>query len=130
MNASRISTGIPEADRILGGGFPANSINIIMGQPGTGKTILAEQMAFQNAGGNRPVLYLSTLSEPMEKMLRYVQSFPFFDAEKMAGAVVYDTVGLELASEGPSALLRRIKDAIKATSPQVQGFARSGPPHL
>jgi circadian clock protein KaiC len=119
MGRGRISTGIPEADRILGGGFPSSSINIVMGQPGTGKTIFAEQMVFENAGGDRPILYLSTLSEPMEKMLRYVQEFPFFDAEKMAGAVVYDTLGSELATEGPTALLNRIKGAIKTTSPKM-----------
>ena len=57
----RISTGNPQADLILGGGFPAHSINIIMGQPGSGKTVLAEQLAFSNLG-ERPVLYLTTLS--------------------------------------------------------------------
>jgi circadian clock protein KaiC len=36
----RISTGNPEADLVLGGGFPANSINILMGEPGTGKTLI------------------------------------------------------------------------------------------
>ena len=45
----RISTGNPEADAILGGGFPRCSINIVMGQPGTGKSIFAEQLAFKNA---------------------------------------------------------------------------------
>ena len=43
---ARLSTGSPELDTILGGGFPANSINIIMGEPGSGKTILAERLMF------------------------------------------------------------------------------------
>ena len=38
----RLSSGNAEADHILGGGFPADSINIIMGHPGSGKTIFAE----------------------------------------------------------------------------------------
>jgi len=42
----RVSTGNRQADLILGGGFPANSINIIMGQPGSGKTVFCEQLAF------------------------------------------------------------------------------------
>ena len=33
----RMSAGNEEADHILGGGFPANSINIIMGHPVSGK---------------------------------------------------------------------------------------------
>jgi circadian clock protein KaiC len=65
----RISTGNEQADEVLGGGFPANSINIVMGQPGTGKTVFAEQLLFRNAGPDRPILYLSTLSEPMSKVV-------------------------------------------------------------
>jgi circadian clock protein KaiC len=37
----RVRTGNAGADAILGGGFPANSINVIMGAPGTGKTLFA-----------------------------------------------------------------------------------------
>jgi D-sedoheptulose 7-phosphate isomerase len=44
IDDERISTGNPQADEILGGGFPKNSINIVMGQPGTGKSIFAEQL--------------------------------------------------------------------------------------
>ena len=46
----------PQADEILCGGFPLNSINVVMGQPGTGKTIFAEQLLYHNAGGDRPIL--------------------------------------------------------------------------
>jgi hypothetical protein len=45
----RVSTGNQEADTILGGGFLANSINVIMGEPGTGKTLLVRA-----ARGERP----------------------------------------------------------------------------
>ena len=62
---TRITTGNPQADAVLGGGFPANSINILMGEPGTGKTLFAEQLLFANATGEHPVLYLTTLSEPL-----------------------------------------------------------------
>ena len=40
---TRLTTGNAQLDAILGGGFPANSINILMGEPGSGKTILAER---------------------------------------------------------------------------------------
>ena len=60
--ADRMTSGNTEADYILGGGFPLNSINIIMGHPGSGKTIFAEQLMFHNAAEDRPILYLTTLS--------------------------------------------------------------------
>src|SRR5687768_18487425 len=79
----RMSSGNPEADHILGGGFPANSINIVMGHPGSGKTIFAEQLIFHNASEDRPILYLTTLSEPLAKVVRYLQGFRFFDESKL-----------------------------------------------
>ena len=45
----RVTTGIPTLDRILGGGLPRNSLNILAGLPGTGKTVLAQQFVFANA---------------------------------------------------------------------------------
>jgi circadian clock protein KaiC len=70
----RLSSGNREADYILGGGFPANSINIVMGHPGSGKTIFAEQLIFENATDDRPILYFTTLSEPLPKVVRYLRA--------------------------------------------------------
>ena len=69
----RISSGNKEADDVLGGGFPENSLNVIMGMPGTGKILFAEQLVFHNASPARPILYLTTLLEPMAKVVRYLQ---------------------------------------------------------
>src|SRR3954464_11486937 len=90
----RLTTGNSELDLILGGGFPANSINILMGEPGSGKTILAEHLVFANARtDHRPTAYPPTLSEPLDKVVRYLQSFDFFDADMLAtGAVVYESL--------------------------------------
>ncbi len=81
----RISTGNPQADEILSGGFPKNSINIIMGQPGPGKTVFAEHLVFHNADEERPTLYLTTLSEPQAKMLAYLQGFAFYGGKGRDG---------------------------------------------
>jgi circadian clock protein KaiC len=116
---ARISTGNPQADQILGGGFPADSINIVMGQPGTGKTIFAEQLVFHNADGERPILYLTTLSEPLAKVVRYLQGFRFFDEAKLGGAVIYEDLGAELAQGGMEALVPRIRDFIRTMSPAM-----------
>lgn len=115
----RISTGNPQADAILGGGFPANSVNTVMGQPGTGKTIFAEQLLFHNASTGRPLLYLTTLSEPMRKVVSYAQRLGFFDVDKIGTTVLYDDMGAELAAHGPAALVPRVLDAIKRLSPAI-----------
>ena len=115
----RISTGNPQADAILWGGFPKNSINVVMGQPGTGKSIFAEQLVFQNAGEDRPILYLTTLSEPLAKMVSYVQRFAFFDESKIGSAVVYRDIGPELVKGGVGALLECVASAIEGCSPKI-----------
>ena len=116
---ARIETGNRQADAILGGGFPRNSINIVMGQPGTGKTIFAEQLLFHNAATDRPSLYLTTLSEPMSKVVSYVQRFSFFDPEKLVTEIVYEDLGPALAKGGPAVLLDWLRETIKTRSPKI-----------
>lgn len=115
-----VSTGNPQMDEILHGGFPANSINIIMGQPGTGKTVFAEQMVFHHANENdRPILYVTTLSEPVAKVLTYLQRFAFFDEEKIGKSVHYQDIGVDLAEKGLSALVPFIEEAIHSLGPKL-----------
>lgn len=115
----RMSSGNAEADHILGGGFPANSINIIMGHPGSGKTIFAEQLIFENAASDRPILYFTTLSEPLAKVVRYLQGFAFFDESKLGTQVIFEDVGPQLARDGMSALVPLLENAIKSYSPKI-----------
>jgi circadian clock protein KaiC len=116
---NRMSSGNSEADYILGGGFPADSINIIMGHPGSGKTIFAEQLIFHNADADRPILYFTTLSEPLPKVVRYLQGFTFFDETKIGTQVIYEDVGPQLAREGASALIPLLREAIRTMSPKI-----------
>lgn len=119
----RISSGNAQLDDILDGGFPANSINMIMGEPGSGKTILAERLIFANASlgdDPRPILYLTTLSEPLEKVVRYLQQFSFFDDEKLlSGAIRYDSIAVELEQHGVAALVPKLKEIITTTAPKL-----------
>jgi circadian clock protein KaiC len=115
----RVSTGNAGADSILGGGFIANSVNIIMGAPGTGKTLFAQQLAMHNADPERPVLYLTTLSEPLPKVVTYLQQLGFYDERKIGTAVRYEDLGEALAEHGVSAMVSRLRDAIKQLSPSI-----------
>lgn len=116
---TRVSTGNSQADEILSGGFPKNSINIVMGQPGTGKSIFAEQLVFKNASDDRPILYLTTLSEPLAKMVTYLQRFAFFDEDKIGKSVVYEDIGPQLVAGGIRALLTCVEQAIEASAPKI-----------
>jgi len=54
----RLSTGLAEFDRVLGGGLVSGSAIVLGGHPGAGKSTLLLQTAC-NIAENRPVLYVS-----------------------------------------------------------------------
>ncbi|MFL6333550.1 MAG: ATPase domain-containing protein [Pyrinomonadaceae bacterium] len=64
---SRLATGSAGLDSILEGGFPANRLYLVEGDPGTGKTTLALQFLLEGARRGEPVLYV-TLSETKEEL--------------------------------------------------------------
>ena len=56
---ARMSSGISELDRVLGGGIVPGSLTLISGEPGIGKSTLIAQMAGRVADSFGPVLYVS-----------------------------------------------------------------------
>ena len=115
----RLASGSDPLDRVLGGGFPANAINLVVGPPGSGKTILAQQYVFHNATPNRPAVYLTTVSEPLEKVLRYGQTMPFFDVRAVGRAVFYEDLGELLGTKGLGGVLERIGHLVKERRPAI-----------
>lgn len=115
--SDRVSSGSGRLDEVLGGGLPSNGINLVIGLPGSGKTILAQQYAFHNATPERPALYLSTVSEPLEKILRYGQTLSFFDRAIIGTAVVYQDLGGVLNEHGLPGVLARIAELLKERRP-------------
>jgi DNA repair protein RadA/Sms len=57
--ATRLSSGISEFDRVLGGGLVPGSLVLLGGEPGIGKSTLLLQAAAQFAASIGPVLYCS-----------------------------------------------------------------------
>src|SRR6266536_2043986 len=98
--SARLLSGHSRLDAVLGGGLPANAINMLIGLPGTGKTILAQQYVFANATPERPALYLVTVSEPFDKILHYGQTLRFFDPEAVGRSVFYEDLGAVLNEHG------------------------------
>jgi circadian clock protein KaiC len=115
-----LSTGSPAFDRILGGGLPERSLNVIAGEPGAGKTIFALQMIFHQARLGRKCLYLTTLSEPTLKLITYMQQFSFFDERLIAAnRVVIADVGSVLRRKGLEETLTEITGRVEHEQPAV-----------
>lgn len=113
----RILTGSSKLDSVLGGGIPGNSINMILGLPGTGKTILAESIIFANASPEKKAFYISTVSEPLDKMVRYLQGFTYFDPEAIGDSVVYRDLSDKLRNEGFVGAIEQIMEWARESEP-------------
>ena len=119
MTQDRISAGSARIDEVLGSGLPTNAINLVIGAPGSGKTILTQQYVFHNATADRPALYLSTVSEPFDKIIRYGQAMTFFDPTAVGSRVLYEDLGAALRDGGLEAVLAAIDGLIKQYRPGV-----------
>ena len=117
--SERFSSGNCHLDAVLGGGLPANALNMIIGLPGSGKTILAEQFMFHNASPERPGMYLSTVSEPLEKIVRYGQSLDFFDAPAIGRSLFFEDLGQTLTDGGLDDVLARVRALLIERRPGV-----------
>lgn len=114
----RISTGNPQLDEILSGGFPANSIHVVMGPPGSGKTLLVEQLLFARPADERPTLYLTTLSEPNAKFIAFLQQCSFADISRVGQQVLYESIAAE-ASANPEQIHEVVLRLIQEHRPGV-----------
>jgi circadian clock protein KaiC len=110
---ARVASGVKGLDTVLEGGFPANSINIVMGRPGTGKTILATALLFANASAERKGLYLGTVSEPLPKTIRYMQEFDFFRSDWVQDYVIFEDLSSVVRVEPFSETIRRIIQVVR-----------------
>nr|WP_298141048.1 ATPase domain-containing protein [uncultured Pseudomonas sp.] len=79
----RIHSGITGLDAILKGGLVAGASYIIQGRPGSGKTILAHQVAFNHVREGGRVLVATLLAESHERLFQFLSTLSFFDRSKV-----------------------------------------------
>ncbi len=115
----RVATGSAEFDRLLGGGLPVRSVNVIAGEPGAGKSLFALQMLFHLAKQGKKGLYLTTLSEPSLKLVNYMQQFSFFEERFLDHEIVFADLGSVLRSQGLEATLTAITDRVEREEPAI-----------
>jgi circadian clock protein KaiC len=115
----RLLSGHAPLDEILDGGLPANAISLVMGRPGSGKTILAQQYAFRNGQPDRPAVYFSTVSEPLEKIVRFGQSLAFFDTAAIGTSVFYEDLGAIVNRDGLAGVADQLGRVVRERRPAL-----------
>jgi circadian clock protein KaiC len=105
-------TGIPGFDVLLGGGIPSRQAIVIAGNPGSGKTVLASQIAFAQAMAGRNIVAATLTSEPHLKLLDDLRDFSFFD-EARIGREIFLLSAYPSLKKGPRELREMILTSVR-----------------
>ena len=90
---NRTPTGVPGLDLILHDGLEPGAVVVVAGAPGTGKTILAQQICFAAGTPDHKGVYYTTVSEPDTKLVRHLEPFSFFDRGSLGSRVEHIHLG-------------------------------------
>jgi len=87
------ASGVPELDRVLGGGLVPGAVVLLAGEPGVGKSTLLLEVAAQTAGSGRRTLYVTGEESASQVRLRAdrtraVRDELYLAAETDLGAVL------------------------------------------
>ncbi|PTL76464.1 ATPase domain-containing protein [Vitiosangium sp. GDMCC 1.1324] len=110
----RVSTGIPGLDTVLCGGLRRSRTYMVMGLPGSGKTIFANQVCFHHASSGERVLYVTLLAESHTELVSNLRSLSFFDASRIPESITYLSAFTVLEDGGLEALLELIRKEVKS----------------
>lgn len=119
---ARVATHVPGLDTVLCGGFLRGGIYVVRGAPGSGKTILGNQICFENARRGGSSAYVTLLAESHARMMLHLESVDFFDPELAGDGVRYLSAYGALMKSG----LPGVLDLIRAELPPKRGSRGKG----
>ena len=126
---ARLETGVPGLDEVLRGGLWKSGIYVVLGSPGTGKSILANQIAFHHVRAGGRAAYVTLLAETHARLLEQVGALSFFDPGAVGSSVRYLNAFAPIESGGLSALLDALRGAVRdhrATLLVLDGMVTAG----
>ena len=119
----RLESGASRLDYILKGGFVRGGTYTVMGPPGSGKTIFANQICFKHIERDSGrCIYFTLLAETHAKMIRHLETLTFFDPTCIPERLTYVSGYKTLKQGGLGGLLELVRNMIKETRPSVVVF--------
>jgi circadian clock protein KaiC len=109
----RLATGITGFDEVLQGGLIRGGSLLVLGEPGTGKTTLGNQLAYNHAASGATVLIVTLLAEAHDRMLLHLGGFSFFAPEQVGQQVRYFTLVDEFAQHGLSGGMAALRQLVR-----------------
>lgn len=108
----RLQSGIQGLDELLKGGFVAGSSYIIQGRPGSGKTILANQIGFNHARNGGRVLFATLLAEPHERLFQFLSTLSFFDKDRIGDQIQFVSAFDTMENDGLDEVVKLLRREI------------------
>lgn len=108
----RLPTGIVGLDALLKGGLVAGASYVVQGRPGSGKTILANQLACNHVRHNGRVLVATLLSESHERLFQYLSTLEFFDASLIGSQIQFVSAFDTLEQDGLGEVVKVLRQEI------------------
>jgi circadian clock protein KaiC len=125
-HSQSFATHVPGFDEVLGGGLRTGGLYLLMGSSGTGKTILASQLAFRVAREQNPVVVVTLLSESHGKLIEHLKNFTFFDAALVGNRITFLNGYDSLRSRGVDGLLEMLTSLMTQQQARllvIEGFS-------
>jgi circadian clock protein KaiC len=110
---ARVATGVPGLDAVLGGGLLPSGVYVFVGEPGAGKTLLANQLCYHQARSGARCLYVTLLAESHARMLSNMRELAFFDPALLPEGVYYVSGFRALEEQGLAGLLELLKREVR-----------------
>jgi len=112
--SERLATGVPGLDTLLHGGLVKGGVYMVMGMPGAGKTILANQMCFHHVRQGGRALYVTLLAETHTRMISNMRALGFFEPSRLDESLAYLSAYSMLEEGGLDALLTMLRQETKS----------------
>ena len=110
----RVPTGIRGIDTILFGGVLRGGVYIVQGPPGSGKTILGNQLCFNHIASGGRAIYITLLAESHSRMMQNLRSMRFFSLSPVPKSLYYVSAFRLLEEQGLPGLLDVVRREVRA----------------